>query len=414
MPVYSITLDEAVQKALEVSLVVKEQDEVVKRSRYAYISTIDAFLPKVTLTGSYTRYLAYHPSRSTSVSSSTGSAYYDTSKQTYTFLGVASLRVFDGGERFARRKGSFYLLERERERLKGAYLEIVYLAKTKFFAALGRRDIAEKRKEALAANKKIYDLTKARYDEGIVMKSDLLQSEVRVSTARVELYNAEKDYEKSLEDLKSFLFLTYDKDFHPQGNLTMPSKEFQKDALIERAGKIRPDIKAQQNEVDRLNMAFRERVSDWFPKVDAQLSSSRREWRFFPGNNENTFMVNFSFPLFDGVGRYYNMEAAASDVRAARYRMQETKRTAELEVTIALTDYEQGRKNVHMSEELLREATSNFNQAYGEYQHGKGDILSLLLAERELARAKENLTTATYIANSALANVERVAFLEHN
>ncbi|OPX94118.1 MAG: hypothetical protein A4E58_02696 [Syntrophorhabdus sp. PtaB.Bin006] len=61
--------------------------------------------------------------------------------------------------------------------------------------------------------------------------------------------------------------------------------------------------------------------------------------------------------------------------------------------------------------ELVREATSNFDQAFGEYRVGKGDILALLQSERDLAKAKENLIGTISAANTSFANLERVAYI---
>jgi outer membrane protein TolC len=64
-----------------------------------------------------------------------------------------------------------------------------------------------------------------------------------------------------------------------------------------------------------------------------------------------------------------------------------------------------------MFQELVREATSNFDQAFGEYRVGKGDILALLQSERDLATAKENFISSVYKANTSLANLERAAYI---
>jgi outer membrane protein len=122
-------------------------------------------------------------------------------------------------------------------------------------------------------------------------------------------------------------------------------------------------------------------------------------------------MLNFTFPLFDGTGRYYNVMGALSDVNAAQQRLEEIKRNVKLDITNAFKDYELSMENVKMYRELIREATSNFNQAFGEYKVGKGDILTLLQSEKDLAKAKENLTSSIYKANTALSNLEKVAYI---
>jgi outer membrane protein TolC len=105
------------------------------------------------------------------------------------------------------------------------------------------------------------------------------------------------------------------------------------------------------------------------------------------------------------------MLGASRDIAAAKYRLEEIKRTVSVEIIKALKDYELSAQNVTLYGELVREATSNFDQAFGEYKVGKGDIMALLQSERDLAKAKENLVSAISRANTNLASLERVAYI---
>lgn len=404
---YGITLDEAVDRALGVSYPVKEQDEIVKRSRFSYFSTIDPYLPRLDTTTGYSRYL----NRSINAPVVGSTTFLTTGRDVFSFVGALSYRLFDGGQRYAQRKGAFSIVERETERLKGVKVEIVYAIKSSFFNALGKRDVVERRRETLAVNERIHGLTKARYVEGVAKKSEVLQAEVRVSTVRIDLANAVMEYEKALEDLKSLLLYQVLETISLEGELKEPAAVFDARQIVERALAMRPDVTAQIKEIDRLNMAYEDKKSVWWPKLDAQLVQTRTDKAFFAENRDDTFGLSLTYPLFDGVGRYYNMQAAKSDVDAAKYKLNETRRSAELEIVKAIKDFEQAKQDVRSYRELLREAVSNFDQAYGEYRVGKGDILTVLQTERDLARAKENLVVALYAANNSLANVERRAYL---
>jgi outer membrane protein TolC len=100
-----------------------------------------------------------------------------------------------------------------------------------------------------------------------------------------------------------------------------------------------------------------------------------------------------------------------SDVNAARQRLAETRRATSLDIARAVKDYELSVADVKMYGELVREATSNFNQLYGEYIEGKGDILNLLQSEKDLASANENLVSSLAKAQVSLAYLEKAAYL---
>ena len=405
----ALTIDEAIKRALDVSFVIKEQKEIVKRTEYSYIATIDPYLPRADIQTSYIRSL--NGTRSVSFLSGSSVGLRQSSRDAYTFDGALSYTLFDGGERYARRKGAFFLSERERERLQGVKNDVLYLVKAAFYTVLGNKEVAEKRKEAFAVAERVLALTKGRYEAGVAKKSDVLQSEVRMTTAKIEYLDALREYEKTLAELKSLLLYDPDSKDDVEGPLTEPQYRGDYRQLTERAINVRPEVTAQVQEVERLNMVYRERTSAWFPRIDARLMQSRQDDRFFPEGRQETFSINLSWPLFDGVGRYYNMQAASSDIASAKYRLEEIKRNVGVEIIKAFKDYELSVQNITLYSELVREATSNFDQAFGEYKVGKGDVLSLLQSERDLAKAKENLVSALSKANTTLANLERVAYM---
>lgn len=408
-PAWPVTLEEAIQSGLGESYVVKEQSEFVKVSRFSYISSIDPFLPKFDIYSSYIRII----SPRTPISTYTGDLS-DTSdsRNTYTFTGTVSWRIFDGGERFAKRRGAFSAWEREKEKFRSVREEVLYNIRSAFYLALGAKSVVGKRQEAVQAARKIYNLIRGRYEEGVAKKSELLQAEVRLLNARIDLQKAGKEYEKALETVRSLIIVESKDPFDVEGPLTAPSYRGDYGTLNDRALQVKPEIIAQQKEVDRLMNVYDQTKAAWYPKIDSYLQQTRQDKTFFPEGRSDAFIISFTFPLFDGVGRYYNMQGAMSAVNAARQRLAETRRATSLDIARGLKDYELSIEDISMYGQLVREATSNFNQLYGEYLEGKGDILNLLQSEKDLAAANENYVGALARARVSLSYLQRAAFIE--
>jgi len=406
---FSITLDEAIKSGLGESYVIKEQSEFVKASRFSYISSIDPFLPKFDIDSAYIRTI--YPTNPIS-SYTPDLTDVTTSRDTYTFTGTISWRIFDGGERFAKRRGAFSAWEREKEIFKSVREDILLNIKSAFYLALGAKMVVGKRQDSAQAAQKIYDLIKGRYEEGVAKKSELLQAEVRLLNARIDLQKAKTEYEKLLETVRSLIIVETKGPFDVEGPLTVPTYRADYKTLNERALAVKPEIIAQQKEVDRLMSVYDQTKSAWYPKIDSAIQQSRQDTRFFPEGRTDAFIVRFTFPLFDGVGRYYNMQGAMSNVNAARQRLAETKRTTSLDIARTLKDYELSIDDTQLYAELIREATSNFNQLYGEYLEGKGDILSLLQSEKDLAAANESYVGSLARARISLSNLEKAAYIE--
>jgi outer membrane protein TolC len=66
-------------------------------------------------------------------------------------------------------------------------------------------------------------------------------------------------------------------------------------------------------------------------------------------------------------------------------------------------------KNSAVAGEQLRQASQNYEQAFGEYKVGAGDILSLVQAESLLAGAREQLVSAQLNVALARALLEKIS-----
>lgn len=394
-----ITLEEALTRALSVSYTLKEQEEMIKKSRFFYLSTIDPYLPRFDLKGSYARIIS-------------PSTYTASSRENYSLCTVISYRIFDGGERYSRRKGAYFSYEKDMEKLKSIRQEVAYIVKKYFYEALGKREIVKTKEESFEKAKKVFELTRGRYEAGIAKKSDVLQAQLRMESALIEYENAKKEYEKSLESLASYLLLDQLQTLHVEGSLEKPDFKMDVNEIIKKALTSKPEILAQKNEIKRLEMAYKEKESSWYPKIDAEIQHQRQDTVFFPKIRSDQFVISFVLPIFDGFGRYYSLKGVKSEISAAKAKLEEMKRETESQIKTAFIEYGMSLRNVELYEKLVEEAKVNFEQLLGEYQVGKGDILSLLNSEKDLASAKERYLRSLMEANISLFYLEKVAYLK--
>ena len=75
-------------------------------------------------------------------------------------------------------------------------------------------------------------------------------------------------------------------------------------------------------------------------------------------------------------------------------------------------DFLTASRNVKVADEQLKQALQNYDQAFGEYKVGKGDILSVVFAETLLAQAREQDVVAKLNLYLAKALLERVSGID--
>ena len=70
-------------------------------------------------------------------------------------------------------------------------------------------------------------------------------------------------------------------------------------------------------------------------------------------------------------------------------------------------------RNVKVAIEQDKQAQQNYDQAFGEYKVGKGDILSLVFAETLLSQAREQMVSSALNLYLSKALLERTAGIEN-
>lgn len=398
----SLTLDEAIRRAFEVSHGIKEQKGIIEATRFSYLSSFDPYYPKATLQASYSRTLS-------PISEITTLGHFDTSRDSYRLSGSISLRIYDGGERASTRGLALTIHEREKIRLQALRQNLAHEVKSTFYEILGKREIVSARYEAYQTAKKIYNLVRARYEVGVAKKSELLQAQLRMESSHSEYENSVLDLKRAKERLKSALLL--EGEFDPQGLLLEPSLDLKKEEILASALSKRPEILMQEREIRRLEYTYTLKKSTWYPKVDISFLHLRYDTNFFPERRDDQLTLTLSLPVFDGLGRFYNLKAVKSELSSAHENLKERRRIIELEVTQALIDFEMSKRNLEVFRRIYDLARISFEQALGEFRVGKGDILTVLSLEKEMQEAREKYILALIQANISLSHLERVGLI---
>jgi len=150
----------------------------------------------------------------------------------------------------------------------------------------------------------------------------------------------------------------------------------------------------------------RECKSEYFPKIDSEIDFNWFDNNFGLSQREHMFLVTLSYNIFDGLGRYHRVSAKKRELMANYKRLDELKREIGLEVYKAYKDLEMAFSSLKIAKELVREAQINYNQAYGEYKVGKGDIIALIDAELALSQSREELIKQVLNYNLAISGLE--------
>jgi outer membrane protein TolC len=397
----ALTLEEALAQAKSTLPSYRAQGTRVQSSEALYKATLGAYVPSIDAAGN---------------ASSRDIAGYDSSSNNYDV--TASLRLFDYKRGYTRDIAR-YSFNSEEEGLRKSLLDLEYSVKSSFYTTLASLGILEQRKVQLENARKNFEVAEGRRKFGVAKLSDVLQVSVRLEQARFNLVQAEGTLQKSLSELGSLIGTPVTDPAELQGVLTfeLPLPD---EKLLEQALLRRPEILQAELAVKRAESAEGISTGDFLPVLTGNLNYSRTD----ASNPASTSTSLYGSPyegrsasllatwnLFE-LGNFFRRKAASIDTLTAAQNFRETERSLRLELRKSYEDFITTSRNVKVADEQLKQALQNYDQAFGEYKVGKGDILSVVFAETLLAQAREQDVVAKLNLYLAKALLERVSGIE--
>ncbi len=390
IPVSALTLDEAIILALEnlPSFRAIKDERLAQEKEYS--ATLSPYLPELNIIAGEKRY------------------YSDT--QDYDIRN-AELRIsyllWDSGSRKSQREIAGSNLKVSEENIKKSILDISYNVKITFYNLLAKRDILNQRRLQLRYAEKNFEVARGRYEAGVARRSDLLQASVRLEEARYRVIEAEGEMNKVLNELISLTGRKIDID-EVSGSLEddfyIPEMEY----LIEK-GLNTPEVKKAELNIEMEKAIKKSIRSRFLPEIfiDATYTRNYGDTNISIPEEEKTIGIMARLNIFEW-SKFMKMSASSYRTKMAKELVEEKKREVTLNITKSYEDLLTSQKGLDVAVEQLRFAEQNYEQAYGEYRVGKGDILSLIQAEKTLSESREKVIIARLNIFLNRANLERL------
>ena len=398
-PSWALTLEEALLLARSNLPSYLAQASRVGSSEARYKATIGPYLPSVDVSGNTTQHNTSGPSYSSNAYGAT-----------------VSLNLFDY-KRGPVRDISGYDFNVEQEGLRKSLLDLQFDVKSSFYSVLASRGILKQRQLQLDNATKNYEVAEGRRKFGVAKLSDVLQVSVRLEQARYNLVQSEGTLQKTLSELSSLIGRPVVSADDLKGAFTfdipLPDETQLSDAQMRR-----PEILQAELAVKRAESNQSLATGDFFPVISGNLAYSRSDDTiansippFVNPLEDRSATLQATWNLFE-MGKFYRRKAASIDILTSGENLKETKRRLQLELRKSYEDFVTALRNVKVAIEQDKQAQQNYDQAFGEYKVGKGDILSLVVAETLLSQAREQMVSSALNLYLSKALLERTAGIE--
>lgn len=383
-----ITLDQAIQMALENSKEIKISEKDVEVSKLKVGMAFKDALPSVVYSGSYTRSeydrkMYRHGWEENQVERKGGYTQTISISQPI-FQGGAVLGGIKGAQAYKKISNLLYMGERRDVRLETIlnYSNIV-----KF----------EKDLEALEASHKElkarYEKQKAQLDLRLITKTDILKTEYSMLEVESQIIGTKNRIEIEKEKLRIKTGLVNDKDIEVV-EFTVPENlsrniDFAKDkhqALTESIGAL--TAKYYVDAADASKMISR---ADMLPKVNAFASYGTSErTKYNPTIDEAEWRggVQVTWNVFEFGKNYDNYRVASITKEQEELREKSSKDNIGVNVTDAYLELIRMEKERSSKERAMEAAVENFKMDQERYDAGLISTVDFLLSETQMREAK--------------------------
>ncbi|WP_456396311.1 TolC family protein [Desulfurobacterium sp.] len=246
------------------------------------------------------------------------------------------------------------------------------------------------REKELENAKKIYKIAKTKYNQGLVLITDVLKARANIEKAKSNLIAAEGEKKKIETALQNLL--NTDKpvaaDVKLSDSFTIPPVK----NLIKKALQNRKEIAMQKLKIKTAELNVQSLKDSNKPSITASASYYRESHNLTFENKNYNFQLSLNWKIFDSFQTKYATLSAEKEKEIAEIELKRLKNQIKKDVIDSYTDLQTSKANFETAKSYLKFARKTYERTLNEYELGVSDMVSLLSAYNEYVNAEENYT----------------------
>lgn len=287
------------------------------------------------------------------------------------------------------------LILSDRMRLLSAAVKLTFLD------ACRARDQAKLLEELRALDSRLLDAARTRLEAGEIGQIDFNLAQVRYGESARALIEGRERYRLQRSSLGRLLGEAAGPEPIPAANVPLVLSDYKLAELIASAMENRPDLRAREIEVSRLETE---------ESLNSRLALPNLTVGAFGGhelNNEYPMggLLGFSIPLFNR--RQGEAETIRGQILRAKQLLLANRLDVEKQVRDAYSAYQAARESLSIYQtDVIQPAQESFDLLEQAFLAGKIDLLRLAVAEREAFQARMRYLDAWFQVNAARVSIE--------
>lgn len=435
----TLSVDDCVELALKNSPQIKiyeqyieMQDSKVGQSKASYFPTVGASIG--------------HDYGNTDV------GYRSTQSKNSTARVALNQLIYSFGKVFSQVKmQKFYKIAAEYD-LQNAILDTTNNVKSAYYAVLGAKANVDIQRANVLVNERQYNRTKAFFDEGLVSKIDLVNQEVYLSDAKINLVSAENLYQNAIVQLNNAMYIVNAPDYQIENTETFNFKsnyaevnllniantttkddgtieptnavltmqvekadilenyKFTKypytlEESVEKAYNNRPDLLSMQATKDAVNEALKYTKKSYFPDLTGSVGYNWNNNSHYSSNGL-TLGAYLSMSNLNIMETSLKVKENKAQLEVAQQNVDLIKQNIYFEVQNAYINMVQLEKNIPLMQTKVKQTLENYELADARYEVGLGNFIELQDAKENYNNAQRDYVQTIYKYNVALTDLQ--------
>ncbi len=252
-------------------------------------------------------------------------------------------------------------------------------------------------RQTLASQQEYFDIIKHRYDAGITSALDLHQAQTAVDTARVDIARYKALVAQDINALSLLVGKPVPAELMP---VKLDEVTMLKELPLAAPSELllrRPDIMAAEHRLKAANANIGAARAAFFPRIGLSASfgtaSADLSGLFQSGSFAWNFVPQISVPIFDTGRNIAGLDVSKAEREIAVTEYEKAIQTAFREVADTLAQRGTINDQLTAQQSLTKATDDSYQLSQIRYDKGVDSYLSVIVAQRQLYAAQQNLIT---------------------
>lgn len=404
-----ISLDQAIEIALEESNSIKIANLTIEKSGYAKKGSYAALYPNISASGSYQRTIK----KQVMAMDFGGQAMeIEVGQWNNVNAGISASMPLINAQLWQSLKLSALDVELAVEQARSSKISMISQVKQAYYAVLLAQQVNAVYKDVYENAAKNLEHTEHLYNAGKTSEYEYLRAQVNVKNAEPSLYSSTMAIDLAIWQLKAVMGIDLNAKIGVEGNI----EQYKNDMMTYQMSDVNLENNTTLAQLNLQNMQLERTIKmtkyQYIPTLAASFSynyiAMGNDFKF-KWNPYSVAGLSLNIPIFDGFSKRNNIRQYKATQDILQLNIEDTERN----LRIAFKNYENliatYMKNYAAAESTLTMAQRSYDIAERMYKLGKATLLELNDAQLALVQAQLTMSQAVYNFMVTKAEMEELA-----